>query len=170
MQMKRLPYLTIVGAILGVLSACSPCKHITAATDTETRVEVHEKVVYVPDTILLTIPAQSVEHIALDSVSHLETDYAESDARINPDGTLLHTLRNKEQDKPTPIQRPIEYRDSIVYVDKLRTIEVPKEVEAKLTLWQKTQLGSYNILLIALLAALIWIFRKPLLAVVRRFI
>lgn len=97
-----------------------------------------------------------------DTSSHLETDYAESDARIDPDGTLHHSLRNKPQEKPVPVEVPQTQKDSIVYRDRYisETIEVPRD----LTAWQKWQMRSFWILLSGLA---VFVIRKPLLALIR---
>ena len=129
------------------------------------RVEVREKTVYIHDTVLLEIPAQSAENTTRDTSSHLETDYAESDARINPDGTLYHSLQNKPQEKPVPVDVPQTQKDSLVYRDRYisEIVEIPRD----LTSWQKWQMRSFWILLSGLV---IFVLRKPLLSLIRRFI
>lgn len=147
--------------------SCGPGKHLPVQTENRdsTRVEVREKTVYIRDTVYMTIPAQSAENTTRDTSSHLETDYAESDARINPDGTLHHSLRNKPQEKPVPVDVPQTQKDCIVYRDRYisETVEVPRE----LTAWQKWQMRSFWILLSAVA---VYVLRKPLLTLVRRFI
>lgn len=129
------------------------------------RVEVREVTKYVRDTVYMKIPAQTAENTTRDTSSHLETDFAESDARINPDGTLYHSLQNKEQEKPVPVDVPHTQKDSVVYRDRLvkETVEVPRE----LTAWQKWQMRSFWILLSGLV---LFVLRKPLLTLIRRFI
>lgn len=147
--------------------SCGPGKRLPVQTENRDsiRVEVREKTVYIRDTVYMTIPAQSAENTTRDTSSHLETDYAESDARINPDGTLHHSLRNKPQEKPVPVDVPQTQKDSIVYRDRYisETIEVPRE----LTSWQKWQMRSFWILLSGLA---VFVLRKPLLTLIRRFI
>lgn len=152
------------------LCGCKTHKCISETADAVTRIEYREKTVFVPDTVIITIPAQTSERITTDSVSHLETEYAESDAMVTADGFLHHTLRNKPQEKPLPIQARIEYRDSIVYVEKVKTIKEPRYIEKDLTTWQQFRLKTYAALLAALLASLVWIFRKPLLNLIRRLL
>lgn len=150
-----------------LLCSCGAGRHLPVQTEQKdsVRVEVREKTVYIRDTVILKIPAQSAENTTRDTSSHLETDYAESDARINPDGTLYHSLRNREQEKPVPVDVPTTQKDSIVYRDKF--IYETIEVERDLTSWQKWQMRSFWILLSGLL---IFILRKPLLTLIRRFI
>ena len=150
-----------------LMTSCGAGRHLPVQTENRDsiRVEVREKTVYIRDTVLIEIPAQSAENTIRDTSSHLETDYAESDARIDPDGTLRHSLRNKPQKQPVPVEVPQTQKDSIVYRDRYiyETIEVPRD----LTAWQKCQMRSFWILLSGLV---IFVFRKPLLALVRRFI
>ena len=150
-----------------LLTSCGAGKHLPVQTEQRdsVRIEVRKETKYIRDTVFLTVPAQSAENTTRDTSSHLVTDYAESDARINPDGTLYHSLRNKEQEKPVPVDVPVTQKDSIVYKDRYvyDTVKVPRD----LTAWQKWQLRSFWILLSAVA---IYVFRKPLLALIRRFI
>lgn len=157
-----------VGAVAGMLlPSCGVGKHLPVQTENRdsVRVEIREKTVYVHDTVLLEIPAQTAENTTRDTSSHLETDYAESDARIDPDGTLHHSLRNKPQKQQVPVDVPQTQKDSIVYRDRYisETVEVPRD----LTAWQKWQMRSFWILLSAVA---VYILRKPLMALARRFI
>ena len=166
--MGKFPEISPVFLILFMLAtSCGPGKHLPAQTEhrDSVRVEVREVTKFIRDTVWMQIPIQSAENTTRDTSSHLETDFAESDARINPDGTLHHSLRNKEQEKPVPVDVPTTQKDSIVYRDKF--IYETIEVERDLTGWQKWQMRSFWILLSGLL---MFILRKPLLALIRRFI
>lgn len=158
---------SIIIIVFLFLTSCGAGKHLPTRTELQdsTRVEIREKTVYVRDTVILKIPAQTAENTTRDTSSHLETDYAESDARIDPDGTLHHSLRNKPQKKPVPVDVPQTQKDSIVYRDRYisETVEVPRD----LTAWQKWQMRSFWILLSSVA---VYVMRKPILALVRRFI
>lgn len=163
--MSRNSAFLIVVAFL--LCSCGAGKRLPVQTEQQdsVRIEVRKETRYIKDTVFLVVPAQSAENTTRDTSSHLETDYAESDARINPDGTLHHTLRNKPQEKPIPVMVPLIQKDSIVYRLRLKkeVVQVPRE----LTGWQKWQMRSFWILLSGLA---IFVLRKPLLALIRRFI
>ena len=153
-------HLISVLAIWVLMVGCSPCRSVISsetATDS-VRVEVKEHIVYVPDTVIVEIPAQTAERTTPDSLSHLENDYAVSTARIKPDGTLFHNLRTKPQDKPVEFQKPVQVRDSIVYVDRFRDRTKTVEVERELTWWQKTQIRGFWGLLI--LVALLYTIKR----------
>lgn len=100
----------------------------------------HEKS-YITDTVYVEIPLMLSERTIHDSVSRLENDYAASEARINPDGTLYHDLRTKPQKKPIEVQKPVERRDSIVYRERVRTETV--EVPRKMTWFQMTSIYGF---------------------------
>lgn len=150
--MKKLLIITLAVVFL---AACSPCRSVitTQAVQDSLRVEVRERIVYVPDTITIEIPAQTSERTTADSLSYFENEYAESTARINPDGTLYHDLKTKPQVKPVPVERPVEYRDSIVYRDRFRDRTNTVEVERKLTWWEQTRIyGFYGLLFLLLIS------------------
>lgn len=146
----------ICATLILMLSSCC-CKKVIAETNTvlqdSERTEVQIVTVYVPDTVYVDIPDQKAERTTADSVSHLETDYAKSDARINPDGTLSHSLENIPQSKPVEFQKPIEKKDSIVYRYKYRDKEVVKEKE--LSKWERTKIdyGGKAIVILLLIIA-----------------
>lgn len=147
--------LLIIVLMALALVGCSPCRSVitSQATQDSVRVEVREHVVYVPDTITIEIPAQTSERTTADSLSYLDNDYAESTARINPDGTLYHDLKTKPKAKPVPVDRPVEYRDSIVYRDRFIDRTNTVEVERNLTWWEQTRIyGFYGLLILLLIS------------------
>ena len=112
------------------------------------------------------LPAERTEQTVRQDSSHLETSAAVSDARINPDGSLSHSLENKTDDQKIPTQRPIEYRDSIVYRDREVEVEKIVEVERKLTWWQQTKMKGFWVLIVFV----IFVFRKNIVTLARRLI
>ena len=163
--MKKRFIFWIIVALL--FTSCGMGKHLPVQTEQRdsVRVEVRKETKYIRDTVTIKVPAQTAENTTRDTSSHLETDYAASDARIAPDGTLHHTLRNKEQEKSVPVDVPQTQKDSIVYKDRYgyEAVKVPRE----LTAWQKWQMRSFWILLSAVV---VYVLRKPLLTLIRRFI
>lgn len=154
-------YLFLIMAVLLFCSffcSCSSQKNMIAETKDSIVVHTKTEIVYVPDTTYITIPAQTSEVVVKDSVSHLENEYATSDARINADGTLYHFLATKPQEKPVEFQKPIVTRDSIRTEVKWRTNTKVVEVERKKTWWeQTTSYGFY-----ALVLLIIVIYRKQI--------
>ena len=143
--MRKLVVSIILLSALLLLQGCCPCRHLSSS-DTKTgldstNTEYRERVIFVPDTVFVEIPKQTAERTTADSTSHLENDYALSDARINRDGSLYHTLATKPQAKPIPIDQEIVYRDSVVYKTRIKTqtktevIEIPVPWYMKLIFW-----------------------------------
>ena len=163
-------YLIITIAATILLVSCGSSKHLTTQERQRdsVRVEYRQRTVFVPDTVFIEIPAQKAERTTKDSTSHLENDYASSDARVNADGTLIHTLKSKPQAKPVPIKRPIEYRDSIVYKNKIinKTNTVTEYVEHKLSWWDKTQIYGFWVAIIFIAIA----YRNKILQAVVRLL
>lgn len=151
-----------------VLTACRSHKAVVQEQKQETSVETRYERIYIRDTIMLKIPHQISSVVTLDTTSTLENDYAISKASIDTFGRLHHLLETKQQEKPIPIDKEIQRKDSIVYVDK--EVKVPYPVEKELSAWQSFQLKYFNVLVIVLIALLIWTFGTPLLNLIRRFI
>ena len=145
MKTLRLLIPLLMAALL--LCGCAASRHVSDSVNSEQRdtVRVKTVTVYVPDTVFVEIPAQTAERETRDSVSNLENDYATSEARINPDGSLYHDLKTKPQKKPVEFQKPVERRDSIVYRERVRTETVTETVEVprQLTWFQKTSIYGF---------------------------
>ena len=150
--------------ILAAVTACCPCRPLTTSTADSVRVETIVRTEYIPDTVLVEVPVESERQTVRDTTSHLETSFAVSDARINADGSLSHSLANKPQKRPIPTEKEVIYRDSIVYRDRVNTEIV--EVERKLTWWQQTKMKGFWIAL----AIIVVVYRKKIFTVARRFI
>lgn len=161
----------VIGIIVcALLGSCSSHKNMVTEhkENDSVMVEVHTNTIIVPDTVYVEIPPQIAERTTADSTSHLENDYATSDARINPDGTLFHQLATKPQKKPVEVDKKIEQRDSIVYVEKSNTETGQQivEVERQLSWWEKTRIYGFYLLA----ALLVVIYRKPIWSLLRKFI
>lgn len=142
----------LIAAVAGAMApGCCPCRHLTTGTRDSMRVEVRERIVEVRDTVFVEVPVESVRQTVRDTTSHLETSYAVSDARINPDGSLAHSLENKSGERPVEAEVKIVCRDSIVWRD--RAVREVVEVERELTTWQKFRLHGFWVLLWLLIIA-----------------
>lgn len=164
-------YLSILLSLLFLmLCSCASAHHAAEVRTIEQRdsITVKTETVFVTDTVLVEIPAQTAERETRDSTSQLENDYSVSVARINPDGSLFHDLKTKPQKKAVEIQKPVERKDSIVYRD--RQIEVPVSVERELGWWEKTSIQLFPASLAALLLTAICLFRKQIIELIRRYI
>lgn len=130
--------------VLLLADACCPCRHIATSTADSIRIETHTRTEYVSDTVFIEVPAETTSQTVAEDYSHLETQFAVSDARIEPDGRLFHSLQNKQQNAPVAVETPVIYRDSIVY--RNRTVNNIVEVKQPLTTWQRFQLSGFWVL------------------------
>ena len=120
---------------LALASACSTVRPLP--TTDSTKVEVRTETVIEKDTVYVELP-RVVERVAVqDTTSHLENEFARSDARISG-GVLKHSLETKPVKMPAVVDKQIVYRDSIVFRERVQTQTV--EVEKKLTGWQQAKL------------------------------
>lgn len=158
--MKRILFIIL----LAVMTACCPCRHLTTSTRDSVRVETVVRTERIPDTVFVEVPVEHERQTVRDTTSHLETSFAVSDARINPDGSLFHALENKSQKRPVPTEKEVIYQDKIMYRDRTK-IEIV-EVERNLTWWQQTKMHGFWILL----AVVVFLFRKNIITLARRFI
>lgn len=141
---KPLIGIIILGAVL-LFSSCA--KKITPVyVNNRDSLMVRKRIIKQLDTVYIYVPEQTSERLTRDSSSHLETDFATSDARIMPNGSLQHNLKNKTQKKPVQTEKEIIYNDTTIY--KERTVGVPVQVEKKLSWWEqiKQLLGGYAII------------------------
>lgn len=146
---------TILGllASLYALTGCGLYKQAQDATEnTKEAIKVIKHTEYVPIYIETKIPEISERVAIKDTISHLENKYAESDAQIKRDGTLSHSLKTKPQTIITQTKVKVEYRDSLVFRDKI--IERPVYIEKQLK-WYDTLflwLGRFTCIV-----AIIWV-------------
>ena len=99
--MKRLlifliPLLVLTSCHTNKQAQTLPPAPIVLNNSDSVRVETIIKTEYVPVRVEVPVPQQSVSNIVFETdTSHIETDIAESNAWIRPDGTLYHDIINK---------------------------------------------------------------------------
>lgn len=172
----------VLVSMLFIVSGCCTQRRVVEQNTTviqqkdssNTEVRVEKVIEYLTDTVYIKIPAQMAERTTQDSTSHLENDYATSDARINQDGTLYHDLKTKPQEIASEFQKPVERNDSVrtEYKTKIKYITLidKKEVEKELTWWQHTCIKWFPWCIILLIIAIGYIFRKPILKITKRLL
>lgn len=154
--------------------AAVPQAPVTLTNTDSVRVEKIVETVYVPVRVEVPVPQQSVSNIVEADTSHIETDVAESNAWIRPDGTLYHDLINKEVKLSGEAYVPQTTERTNTDAERIREVPVPQpypvEVERSLTLMEQIKLASFYYLLAALLLSICYIFRKPFFTALRKII
>lgn len=158
---ERLPdlWLFILGLAVVVwwdLSSCCHCPKLVQTSQDSVRIEVLERIVEVRDTVYFEIPSISNEVRELTDSSHLENEYAMSDAILNVDGTLSHSLYTRPQLRKILFVKPILRRDSVIHHNSYRVVEV--EVERARSWWEQTQINGFWAMLIFI--SIIFVLRK----------
>jgi len=147
-------------ATVMLFSSCRTGRQIVVVEGKDSiRIEERVREIKVTDTLFVEVPMQKESTTVRDSMSHLENDYAISDARINPDGSLSHSLETKHRTDTLSREVGVQVRDSIVYREKVVPKIVP--VEKGLSDWQKIQIRGFWIFLI--LTSVYIIIRKKVL-------
>lgn len=141
------------------ITSCSP----KIITHTETVIEYRDRVVH--DTTTFEIEKEVEKIVTKDTTSHLENKYAQSDAMVSG-GFLHHSLESK----PQIIEIPVEVHVTDTLWKESEVITKIKEVEKELNWWQKMKQSTWGWMLFALAGALIYIFRKQILALIKIFI
>lgn len=139
-----------------ILASCCP-KHYPSVIEyrDSVRVEIRERLVH--DTVKFEVPVIIEKNVTRDTVSHLENDWAQSDAELK-DGFLWHSLETKGKTIYLPVEVPVH---DTTYIEKeAQVITETKEVEKPLTAWQKFRLKGFWWLLGLCIGLLLWTFRK----------
>lgn len=156
----------IVLFIVLMLCGCKTIKSSTTeSTDTKdsVRIEYVEKIVEVPVTVTIEVPAQKTERETRDSVSHLETDFARSTAAIHwNDGIpfLFHNLENIQQKISKTDSVPVKEKEKVIW--KTRRVTYNKTVirEKQLSRWQQVKVDFSEWVIGALALILIFVILK----------
>ena len=130
-----------------LFSSCRTGRQVVVVEGKDSiRIEERVREIKVTDTLFVEVPVQSAERTTADSTSHLENDYAVSDARVNPDGSLSHSLETKHRTDTIPKELYVQIWDTTIYREKV----IPKvvTVEKGLSDWQKIQIRGFWIFLI----------------------
>ena len=147
-------------ATVMLFSSCRTGRQVVVVEGKDSiKIEERVREIKVTDTLFVEVPMQKESTTVRDSMSHLENDYAISDARIMADGSLYHSLETKPRTDTLTQELSVQAKDSIIYREKVVPKIVP--VEKGLSDWQKIQIRGFWIFLI--LTSVYIIIRKKVL-------
>ena len=144
------PSVILLFALL--LSACGTARPLSVRDSTTVEVKTVERIVR--DTAYIELPVIIEKVATLDTASVLENKYAKSEASVSA-GVLHHSLQTKPVREPVEVQIKEIVRDSLVYQDRVQTVEV--EVEKKLTPWQALKIKTGGITIAILLIVILYL-------------
>jgi len=152
---KTVSLMTFAVALLLFPSCRTGRQVVVVEARDSVRIEERVREIKVTDTLFVEVPMQKESTTVRDSMSHLENDYAISDARINPDGSLYHSLETKPRTDTLSREVGVQVRDSIIYREKV----VPKiyPVEKALNWFVRMRIWLGNIMLVLISGAVIWL-------------
>lgn len=135
-----------IAIVMLLFSSCRPGQQVVVVEARDSvRVEERVREIKVTDTLFVEVPVQKESTTVRDSSSHLENDYAVSNARINPDGSLYHSLETKARTDTITGEVSVQVRDTTIYREKV----IPKvvTVEKKLNWFENMRLWIGNVIL-----------------------
>lgn len=178
--MKRLlifliPLLVLTSCHTNRQAQTLPPAPIVLNNSDSVRVEAIIKTEYVPMRVEVPVPQQSVSNIVFETdTSHIETDIAESNAWIRPDGTLYHDIINKNVklsgEAYVPQTTTKRNNDAVTTKEIPVPQPYPVYVEKSLSKSEQFKLSAFWYLVGAALIAGAYIFRKPFLILIRKII
>lgn len=149
----------ILKALLLLALACSCSPKIMERVVTEYKTEYRDRIIH--DTATFEIPVEVEKIVTRDTVSHLENRYAASDAVVSG-GYLSHSLESKPQTIYVPYE--VTVTDTLIVEKEVTTAVETKEVEKKLSWWQKVRLWAF----LPLLLLFLWAYRKQIMGLIKK--
>lgn len=143
-------------ATVMLFSSCRTGRQVVVVEGKDSiRIEERVREIKVTDTLFVEVPMQKESTTVRDSMSHLENDYAISDARIMADGSLYHSLETKPRTDTIPKELYVQVRDTTIYREKV----IPKVVPVEKPMGWFTQMRIWlgNIMLVLISGAVIWL-------------
>ena len=170
--MKTMKIRLMALAIFDVLVAsCGSSRHAATSIETHdsTKVEVRMERIEHIDTVYIELPRQVERIVTQDTTSHLENDYAVSEARVEA-GMLHHTLEPKAAKVPVPAKATIEKMYGVTTISKAKAEKEKVYIEKELTAWQRFRLNGFWVLAAMVGGFVVWKYRKILLRLLAKLI
>lgn len=144
-----------IAIVMLLFSSCRTGQQVVVVEGKDSiRIEERIREIKITDTLFVEVPIQKESTTVRDSSSHLENDYAVSDARIMADGSLYHSLETKARTDTLSKELSVQAKDSIIYRYKLNTKVVT--VEKPMGWFTQMRLWLGNVMLVLIAGATIW--------------
>ncbi|PID89884.1 MAG: hypothetical protein CSA97_05825 [Bacteroidetes bacterium] len=152
--MRSVAYITVLLTLALFLAGCRTAREVSTSHSDSTAVRVETRTEWRRDTIYIDLPHERERVTVRDTVSCLASSLARSCASIDPQGYLHHDLETFPQRRPVTIRVKTEYRDSIVFRDRVvrQVVEVPRP-KSRL---ERLQGWLFWLLLLAVILYIAW--------------
>lgn len=166
-------FLIMLVGIMGMVLSCSPKMAPGIIQDTTEKETVSHKdsIAYRDTTLYIPLPLekdQAIVHVG--DTSRRETSLAKSEAWVDSTGFLHHTLENKPGHFRVTISIPSYYIFNEVTREKSEYLTKIEYMDKPLPAWKSFKLDAFWWLAGAVLALLLWTFRKPIMALIKLLI
>ena len=151
--LELIGWVAVLITVICILNSCGPCSKCPIVGQRDSIYVERVDSVFLRDTVIMVQMRDSTTSnvVADTEKSHLETDLATSDAWME-DGKLHHSLSNKTDLTPIPVQIPNYVSSEKIHL----TRTIIKEVEKDLKWYQQTLMYMGIVLLIIILIKLLW--------------
>ncbi len=152
--MRSVACIAVCMALVVSLPGCRTAQRVATRHSDSTAVRVETRTEWRHDTVYIDLPHERERATVRDTVSCLANRLAKSCASIDPAGYLHHDLETFPRRRAVPIRVKTEYRDSIVFRDRMvrQVVEVPRE-KSRL---ERAQGWGFWLLLLAVVLYIAW--------------
>lgn len=149
-----------------LLCSCSP--RIIKEIQHETLTEYKDRIEWRDTTLYVPIPLGTGEVIThLGDTARTETSVAEAEAWVDGSGKLHLELTNKDGTIPYTTKIPSRDIWTSVTNSNVETLTRVEYRDKPLSAWKSFQIGAFWWLCAIVLALVLWLFRKPLMSLIR---
>ena len=153
--------LIIVLAIAAVVcwaTGCSTVKYVDREVE---KVVYRDSVAWRDTTLYVPIPLGKDQAIvSTTDTSRLETSVAKSEAFVNGEGQICHTLENKRGSLEAVVKVPSKTVWIETTSETTHTVSKTEYRDKPLSWWKKLKIDAFWPLCVAVLLLLVWTFRK----------
>lgn len=136
--MKQFFPAVVIIVVFVFVTGCGVCKPPQPTVIVRDSLVFRDRIIH--DTTTFTIEKEVEKIVTRDTTSHLENDYAKSDAMVSR-GLLSHSLESIPQVIKVPYE--VVVTDTLIVHKEAETVIKEVKVEKELTWWQRFRMGAF---------------------------